>query len=67
MINSTTISKFCSDLFGFIHHLFFLSSIASSSPLILKLLPPRFQSSSGINDHLFLDAVSEWQTRAGQG
>ena len=45
----------------------FLSSIASSSPLILKLLPPRFQSSSGINDHLFLDAVTEWQNRSGQG
>ena len=44
----------------------FLSSMASSSPLILKLLPPRFQSSSGINEHLFLDAVSEWQTRSGQ-
>ena len=30
------------------------------------MLPLRFQSSSGINDHLYLDAVSELQTRAGQ-
>ena len=41
--------------------------LASSSQLTLKLLPPRFQSLSGINNHLFLDAVSEWQTRSSQG
>ena len=42
----------------------FLSSVASSSQIILQLLPPHLHSSSGINDHLFSDAVEEWQIRS---
>ena len=44
----------------------FLSSVASSSELVLQLLPPRLHSSSGSNDLLFTAAVDLWRQQTGR-
>jgi hypothetical protein len=44
----------------------FLSSVASSSELVMQLLPPRLHSTAGVNDHLFFAAVDSWKQRTGQ-
>ena len=44
----------------------FLSSVASSSELVLQLLPPRLHSSAGLNDQLFTAAVVSWKQHTGQ-
>jgi hypothetical protein len=43
----------------------FLSSVASSSDLVLQLLPTSLRSSAGMNDQLFTAAVEEWKSRSG--
>ena len=43
-----------------------LSSVASSSELVLQLLPPRLHSSSGSNDLLFTAAVDLWRQQTGR-
>ena len=44
----------------------FLSSVASSSELVLKLLLTRLYSSSGGNDLLFTAAVDLWRQQTGR-
>ena len=44
----------------------FLSSIASSTDLIIQLLPSRLHCSAGVNDQLFTAAVEQWKVCAGQ-
>jgi hypothetical protein len=44
----------------------FLSSVASSSELVLQMLPPCIHNLVGTNELLFNDAVELWKLRAGQ-
>ena len=44
----------------------FLSSVASSSTLVLTLLPHSLHCSAGINDQLFTVAVEKWKEQSGQ-
>jgi len=44
----------------------YLSSVASSSELMLQLLPQRLHVTSGVNDSLFAAAVVAWKTTSEQ-
>jgi hypothetical protein len=43
-----------------------LLSIASSTDLIVQLLPSRLHCSAGVNDPLFAAAVEQWKVCTGQ-
>lgn len=44
----------------------FLTSVASSSDLVRQLLPPRLNSTNGVNDLLFTSVVDEWVVQTAQ-